>query len=313
VERDLPILTTARKGQVGSMDGLESERYTLLKVTHSLETGWASMSEESWQFCVVGYDANDAPSYLGFTNTVDGAEKLAANAKTIGWQKVAVLDAAQREIAPLPQVFGAIEQQIRNAKTYFAVSQGLRELRKTDIGIFSEAPTFFGVALEGNIELAETTVARLYDQTRGTVTIWSLLAQAKREIGSFKHGNQKEVSEAIKRAEAAVEGLQPNLAAIKYRRNKWFAHLDIRTVTDSQEFNARANLTIPDLERVLRETETIFKNLEHLYNGIIGPITHLGGDDYKRVIKRIREAQVAEKNALESWRNKNSGHPAPEL
>jgi AbiU2 len=265
------------------------------------------MSEESWQFCVVGYDANDGPSYLGFTNTLDGAEKLRANAKTIGWRKVAVLDAAQQEIAPLSQVFSAIEQQIRNAKTYFAVSQSFRKLLETDLGIFSEAPTFFGMTVEGNIELAEMTVARLYDRSDNTVTIWSMLAQAKRESGSFTSGNEKEVCEAIEQAEAIVAELQPILAAIKHRRNKWFAHLDVRTVTDPQELNARANLQIPELEQVLRETEKIFENLERLYSGIIGPITYLGGEDYKRVIKRIREAQAAEGKARASWAEKH--HP----
>ena len=56
------------------------------------------MSEESWRFCVVGYDANDVRSYLGVSDTLDGAEKLKASAKTIGWRRVAVLDSDLREI-----------------------------------------------------------------------------------------------------------------------------------------------------------------------------------------------------------------------
>lgn len=106
-------------------------------------------------------------------------------------------------------------QQIRNAKTYFAVSRGLEKLLETDLGIFNEAPTFFGMTIASSVAITEITIARLYDRSENTVTIWSLLAQAKREIGSFKGGSQNEVSETIEKAEAAVADLQPILAAIK--------------------------------------------------------------------------------------------------
>jgi hypothetical protein len=75
---------------------------------------------ESWKFAVIGSDASsEEPKYLGFFQTLAGAEKFRTNAKTIGWRNLAVLDGNGNEIIPLEQFFRAIGGQILNGKTYF--------------------------------------------------------------------------------------------------------------------------------------------------------------------------------------------------
>jgi hypothetical protein len=56
------------------------------------------MTHESWKFAVVGCDPNDSPSYLGVSETYDGAAKLREDMKLLGWLKVAVFDSAFREL-----------------------------------------------------------------------------------------------------------------------------------------------------------------------------------------------------------------------
>ena len=101
--------------------------------------------EETWRFAVIGCDSNEVPTYLGFANDLEEAEKLRTNAKTSGWRSVAVLDSTLREIVPLKRVLDVIEAQILSGKTYLAVSIALFSLLETDLGVFQEAPTFFGM------------------------------------------------------------------------------------------------------------------------------------------------------------------------
>lgn len=137
---------------------------------------------------------------------------------------MAVLDSMLKEIAPLKRVFDAIEAQILNGKTYLGTSKVPLELLNTDPDVFQATATFFRMTAEGGLQLAEMTIACLNDKTKGTVTIRTLLDQAKHDIGSFQFGNEKQVSDAIAAALADVNELEPILNAIKLRRNKWFAH-----------------------------------------------------------------------------------------
>ena len=54
------------------------------------------------------------------------------------------------------------------------------------------------------------------------------------------------------------------ITRVALRRNKWFAHLDVRTVSGPQELNKMAELSIPDLDVVFRETEKLLANLEYI-------------------------------------------------
>ncbi|MGB9431838.1 MAG: hypothetical protein WBQ89_06315, partial [Candidatus Acidiferrum sp.] len=226
-----------------------------------------------------------------------------------------VLDSSLKEIVPLKRVFEAIEGQILNGKTYLSISKAIRALLESHPDVFGTAPTFFGLTSEGGLELAQMTVARLYDRSRSgldrAVTIRRMLEQSKREIRSFKYGDETEVNEAIAKAGKTVQGLEPILAAIKHRRNEWFAHLDVRTVANSQESNDRAKLTIADLERAFRETEEIVGNLTHLFDGAIGELRYLGGDDYRGMLERIRHSIVTEKEVFDAVFGKHLGDPPP--
>jgi hypothetical protein len=271
---------------------------------------------ETWEFAVVAYDSEDVPVYIGVARDVAGAEKLRENAKKHGWCYVAVLDAEQREILPLEQVFSAIEREILNGKTYLAISKALRHLIEADLRVFQAAPTFFGLTADGGLQLAQMTVARLYDKSfpHKTVTIKRMLRQAELEIGSFKHGEKHEVTAAIEDAQRVIAGLQPILDKIKHRRDKWFAHLDVKIVRDPQEINAKANLTIPDLDDVFRETEKIVTALGRLFDGAVGEIRYMGGDDYIGLFERVRHSIDTETRQFAELLHKDSPDgPAPEL
>jgi hypothetical protein len=183
------------------------------------------------------------------------------------------------------QVLRAVERQILFGKTYLGIAKGLLAAEPV---VFGAAPTFFGLTSDGSLELAQMAIARLYDRTRGTVTVPSMLVEAKHRIKSFQKGDPQQVIAEIAKSETAVLNLKPVLTTIRDRRNKWLAHLDPETVRDPQALSIKAKLTIADLERAFEETEKILSGLERLFDGTVGPIRFVGGDDYRGLLERVR-------------------------
>lgn len=188
------------------------------------------------------------------------------------------------------QVLDALKRQILGGKSYLGIAKGLLE---ADAALFDGARTFFNLTIDGDLELAQMAVARMYDRTRGAVTIPAMLVRAKTEVASFKRGGRAKILQAITKSEVAVAGLRGVLDSIHTRRNEWLAHLDPRTVSNSAALAIKAKLTIPDLEHALKVTEEIVLDMSSLYEGVIGHLHYLGDDDYKSALNWIRKAKCA--------------------
>jgi hypothetical protein len=190
----------------------------------------------------------------------------------------------------IKQVLDALKRQILFGRTYLTLAKGLRE---ADPVILGTAPTFFGMTLDGSLELAQMAIARMYDEAAGAVTVPNMLDLAPYEIGSFQRGTPQEIGGVISKAKRTVTGLQPVLDAIKHRRDEWLAHLDQRTVKDPTALTAKAVLSIPDLERAFKETEDIVLEFSSWYEGVIGDLRFIGEDDYETALHWIRRAKCA--------------------
>ncbi len=127
----------------------------------------------------------------------------------------------------LKQILGALEKQVLVGRTYLDTATGLL---KADPVLLHVSPTFFGLTIDGSLELSQMAVARLYDETRRTITVPKMLRRAEMEAGSFQRGTPQEVRQAIADSDKAVDALEPVLAAIRERRNGWLAHLDPQTL-----------------------------------------------------------------------------------
>ncbi len=195
------------------------------------------------------------------------------------------------EMPTLKQILGALEKQVLVGRTYLDTATGLL---KADPVLLHVSPTFFGLTIDGSLELSQMAVARLYDETRRTITVPKMLRRAEMEAGSFQRGTPQEVRQAIADSDKAVDALEPVLAAIRERRNGWLAHLDPQTIRDPKALEARAKLTMPDLERVFKETERILLKLSSLYDGTISSeLKYIGWDDYEVALNWIRLAKCA--------------------
>jgi hypothetical protein len=150
------------------------------------------------------------------------------------------------EMPTLKQILGALEKQV----WLEGLTSTRRGLLKADAVLLHVSPTFFGLTIDGSLELSQMAVARLYDETRRAMTVPKMLRRAEMEAGSFQRGKPQEVRQAIAESDKAVDALEPMLAAIRERRNGWLAHLNPQTIRDPKALEARAKLTMPNLERV---------------------------------------------------------------
>ena len=187
-------------------------------------------------------------------------------------------------------------------KAYFNVARGLL---KADPYLLQTAPTFFGLTINGSLELAQMAVARLYDKTKGAVTIRTMLRDAAEQLSTFQNATPKEAEEAILKAALRVVAIQPILEAIRTRRNEWLAHLDPDIVANPTALAARAKLTMPDLEKAFSETEKTLVELFSRHQGVFGELEFIGGDDYETALDWIRSAKCT---FIENY-EKEFGHP----
>ncbi len=194
------------------------------------------------------------------------------------------------EMPTLKQILDALKNQVLVGRTYLNTAAALL---KADPVLLQVSPTFFGLTIDGGLELSQMTVARLYDETKRTITVPKMLRRAEMEAGSFQRGTPQEVRRAIAASGKSVDALEPVLEAIRERRNGWLAHLDPQTVRDPKALEARAKLTMPDLERVFEETESILLKLSSLYDGTFGELKYIGWDDYEGALNWIRLAKCA--------------------
>jgi hypothetical protein len=204
-------------------------------------------------------------------------------------------DHQQREnfLSPSPtlkQILDALKNQILVGRTYLDSARGLL---KADPVLLQTAPTFFGMAIDGSLELAQMAVARLYDTTRNTMSVPAMLKRAEQEAGTFQRGSGQEVRKVVAECHKIVVGLQPVIASIGERRNAWLAHLDPNTIADPNALAARAKLTFPDLQRGFKDTEEIVLDISSLYDGTVGELKYIGAHDYEVALDWIRRAKCA--------------------
>jgi hypothetical protein len=206
------------------------------------------------------------------------------------------------------QILNTLEGQFLFGKTYLSISTGLS---KAEPIVHSTAPTFFGVMSEGGFVMAQMCLARLYDKHRGTVTIDLLLEKASVYPEEFPSASPMQVAKAVQDSRMKVSNLGSVLSAITHRRDTWFAHTDPRAVNDPATHQAKAELTVDQLQHAFAETESIIKEFGQLFNGSIGPICFLGQDDYENLFAVIRGATADEMRKFDESFEAQFGHPPP--
>jgi HEPN superfamily AbiU2-like protein len=198
----------------------------------------------------------------------------------------------------LEQVMKGLIAEVLKGRQALAIAVGLRG---ADQVVLDVAPVFFGMAYDGNIELAQMYAAKLYDKTKNPqpITVATLLSIAEQHPELFKKGTESEVLKAAKECRNLVANLEVPLASIKRRRDEALAHLDAKSVMNPGGLKRTAPLTITEIEKIFHDTETILKKMDYLFRATIGDLKYLGHDDYQTVIDLIADAKCAQADQYE--------------
>jgi hypothetical protein len=129
----------------------------------------------------------------------------------------------------ISEVLNSLKHEVVFGKGYLCIAKGLGE---ADPVVLGTANTFFGLTVESCLQMSQMFAAKLYDKTKGAVTVKFLLQEAASQAGMFKYGTSQEVSADIKEAEVRIAGLGTILKSVQDRRNESLAHLDPNTVKD---------------------------------------------------------------------------------
>jgi hypothetical protein len=93
------------------------------------------------------------------------------------------------------QILDALKRQVLSGKSYMAVAKGLQQ---ADPVILQTAPTFFGLTMEGCLELAQMAVARPLRQDEANSNNQEHAARCCcGQLSSFQRVTPTEASEAV--------------------------------------------------------------------------------------------------------------------
>lgn len=198
------------------------------------------------------------------------------------------MDKPGKLVPTIQQIIDRLINEFRRGNTALQIANGLLA---GDRGLLERAPVFFGLTIEGNLELAQIYAGRMYDRTKGAITVKILMQRCREQAKHFNHGTESQVLSALSWCADAVESIRPTLESITKRRNKALAHLDPQFVANPTYLNTAAALTIPDLVTVYDTTEKILQRLDAVHSGTIGPLTFLGPDDYRIVLDLLAESR----------------------
>ena len=182
-----------------------------------------------------------------------------------------------------------------------------RGLWNADPVVLATAKIFFGLALEGNLQLAQIYAARMFDKTKGAISVYSFMREAKNWAAGLQGAEAATAAEAITGAESRILSLEPILFSLLRRRNEALAHLDPKTVVDPQHLDKNAKLTFPELSKVFVQTGRILNEINALRTGVVSHFEFVGVEDYEMALMLISEAKCAQVDRYE----KEFGKPAP--
>jgi hypothetical protein len=205
--------------------------------------------------------------------------------------KVSARNPSNAGTPSLDQILDRLTNEVLLGKSYLAIAQGLST---ADPAVLQTAGAFFGLTIEGSLQLAQMIVARLYDRSKGAVTVTFMLDKAAGTGGS----PQTQMAEAIDDSKLRIERMTPILESIRRRRNKWLAHLDPETVANPRRLLQTASLTIPELAQVFKETSEILNRVQILSNVMVN-FDPFWIDDYEMALKLIADAKRAQADAYE--------------
>ena len=208
----------------------------------------------------------------------------------------------------IEQIIAALIKQVVVGKAHLAVTEGLVE---SDPVVLRAAATFFAMTIDAHLFCAQMFAAKLYDKTRGALTLETLLLRAEDEAGSAKYGSADEVRQAVADSRRVISTLAAPINRLTKRRNLWLAHTDPRTITDPVRMSTAARLSLPHLGLLLSQTGSILNEFSRLFRDITGVMELVDLDDYSTVMEYVARVKCEQVRAYEAEFKERAPFPRP--
>jgi hypothetical protein len=192
-------------------------------------------------------------------------------------------------------------------RSHLRIAQGLSEKAKEDVRVLNVAPTFFSLTFQAHMESAFLRAAKLFDESKGATSLYSMLNDAEMVAGSFKCLTPANARAKIAAARTEIEGLQVTLDSVRTIRHKRIAHLDGGNIRKPKELAEQAKVTIEELERVLETAGRIVSQIRGDYNECESLNQFIDAGDYAKMLYLLSKA---ENERLESIKTRPARPPA---
>lgn len=191
------------------------------------------------------------------------------------------------------------------ANAHLAIGRGVADTVFQDPALNSLAPTFWGVTITAHLDVAQHAAFKLFDKRTGTLTVQSLLDLASDIPSSFADASK--LRTVVARARLTISDLKRPLKPLNAKRNRILAHTDPTVIRDPARLAQICNVTLSDLEQVMKAAETILNDLLGAYNKTSNHMHLLDEGDYKDAIQLIVDAKHEQSDRYE----KEHGTPGP--
>jgi hypothetical protein len=129
------------------------------------------------------------------------------------------------------------------------------------------APDFFELTIGAHADATTMCVTRLFDRTRGTVSLYSLLTVARNHIGEFRNASAQDVRTTLGESATQLQGLEMKLTALRTRRHKTVAHKDPDPLVDPEGYIRDGKVSYQEIDVLFEQADDIIGKLCQLYFG----------------------------------------------
>jgi len=178
--------------------------------------------------------------------------------------------------------------ELIDARAHVSISKSLRRAQRS--GVVKIAPSFFNLTLGAHRDAATMCINKVFDQSRGSGSIYMLFSAAEAQAGTFKCATGAQVRAAITEYRSELQRLAPVLGAIRTRRHKTMAHIDPETITKPEDYVRESTVSFRQMDEVLGLAAAILGTFGRFYSGKSAPLDNPALNDSERLFEFISNA-----------------------
>ena len=217
----------------------------------------------------------------------------------------------------------ALAGELVEANIHFKLHRALVDSIPEYVKEYNQTATFWSLTHQAHLDVALFRLCKIFDQHSKSLNLRNLLDTIKQNLSLFEIENFRERLKDSPFVESLSEGsrkpdikqLEKDLAFVSEKNplveilvNKWrnnlFAHIGPKYVIKKRRISAEYPLTVDDIEKLLKTGMSILNRYSSLFRANTYSTQIIGHDDFKFVLKSIRENLNLMDRQLEEERKK---------